>query len=107
MKEIPARSHRLLGMLFLVGLPLIGIAVFFDSPVLGALAMTVFGGSACCIALADVRHLLTTRRGLGRLSGHISEERNPVSFKLHLILLGILACLWGTLFAYGFRALIS
>ncbi len=103
MNELPSRLHRLLAVPFFVGLLLLLASLAFDARALGAFALVVFCASACGLAIADLRHLLTTRQGLGRRSGHITEAANPVSFKLHVGLLLFLAVLWGGLFVVGLR----
>src|SRR5262245_34459247 len=101
MKQLPTRLHRLLAAPFLLGLALISASHIFEVGSLLPAGLAVFGGSAFCFAIADVRHMLATRRGFGRLSSHVTEAANPVSFKLHVSLLLILACLWGVIFVAG------
>ena len=100
MREFPTRFHRLLAPVFAVGL----LLLLFSSLVgdrLTSIGMVVFGGSALGLTIADMRYMLSTRRGLGVLSSHVTEKANPLSFRLHVVLLCILALVWVTMLLMG------
>lgn len=94
MGYFPTRVHRVLAVLCFAGMVLLVLAMSVDARAIAIAASLLFLGSASALSIADVRYLLTTRRGYGRVSGHITEEKNPVSFKLHVVLAGILAVFW-------------
>lgn len=107
MKKLPTRAFRVVGTLFLVGLLLLVGAVSIRIEILQALALVMFGGSAFALALFDLHQMLVTRSGFGRLSGHVSKEKSPKSFTLHIALLIVLAGLWAALFFVGVLWLLS
>ncbi len=107
MEQLPTRLHRLFGVLLLFGVALILAGQFLSVKALLPVGVAMLGGAAFGLTMADVRQMLTTRRGFGRLSSHITEADNPTSFKLHIGLLLLLACLWGIVCAFGFREIIS
>ena len=105
MGYFPTRVHRVLAVLCLVGMVSLVLAMSVDARSIGTAASLLFFGSASALSIADMRYLLTTRRGYGRVSGHITEEKNPVSFRLHVVLVGILAVFWAMAFMLGMREL--
>jgi len=107
MKELPSRMHRFFGVLFFGGVLLFLAALLLDIATLRPLSLVAVGGSAFALALADLRTMHLERRGVGRLSGHITEAESPFSFKLHIALTLFLALLWASLFAVGLRELAS
>ena len=107
MEQLPTRLHRHLGVLLLFGVVLVIASQLLRFEALLPVGLTILGGAASVLAMADVRHMLTTRRGFGRLSSHITDAANPISFRLNVALMMILACLWGVVCAFGFREIIS
>ena len=77
------------------------VAMSLDLGMVAAAAGLIFFAAACALSLADLGYLLRTRRGYGRVSGHITEKDNPTSFKLHVILASMLALFWGIGFLLG------
>lgn len=106
MNALPTRLHHYLALLWFTGMVLFVAAMSLGWHGFASAAGLVFLGAACAFSAADVRYLLTARRGYGRVSGHITEERNPVSFKLHVVLALILSVLWGLAFLLGLQEIL-
>ena len=94
----------MLAPLFAVGL----LLLLFSSLVgdrLTSIGQVIFGGSALGLTVADMRYMLSSRRGLGFLNSQVTEKANPISFRLHIALLCVLALVWVALFLLGLKEL--
>lgn len=105
MGYFPTRVHLVLAGLCFAGMISLVLAMAANARVVAMAALLLFLGSASGLSFADLRYLLTTRRGYGRVSGHITEEKNPISFRLHVVLAGVLAVFWAIAFILGVQEL--
>jgi hypothetical protein len=95
MGYFPTRLQRFLAVTSFAGMLIFIVAMSLDWRMAAAAAGLIFMAAACALSVADVGYLLRTRRGYGRVSGHITEKDHPISFKLHVVLASMLALLWG------------
>jgi hypothetical protein len=96
-----------LGLALLASVGLVVGAAIFGGPAGKAAALTASSGGAVVWALIDIYRMLTTGRGIGRLSGHVSAEAHPASFRLHIALLVLLAAVFAFVFIVGLRSLLQ
>ena len=106
-KQFPTRAHRIVAVPFASGLVLLGGALLLGMELPKVLGALVFGALSLCLSLLDMRYMLGTGKGTGRLSGHINRANNPLSFVLHLLLHCIFVSLWGFLALAAMRRLVE
>jgi hypothetical protein len=107
MGYFPTRLQRFLAITWFAGMLMFVVAMSLGWRTSAAALGLIFMAAACALSLADVGYLLRVRRGYGRVSGHITEKGNPISFKLHVVLASMLALFWGIGVLLGVREVLK
>jgi hypothetical protein len=95
MGYFPTRLQQSLAVTWFAGMLMFVLAMSLGWSMAAAATGLIFMAAACALSVADVAYLLRARRGYGRVSGHITEKDNPISFRLHVVLASMLALFWG------------
>jgi hypothetical protein len=90
---LPTNAHRLVALPFGASIMMFFIALFARSAILGALACALFGGAGAVLSMLDIRFMLKSGKGVGRLSAHVCSQQHPASFKLHIAALSLICCI--------------
>lgn len=101
MNTHPTRLHVGASLSCAAGLLLYLVAEALASPRYGAIGVLIVFAGACVLCLAELRFLLTHRRGAALYNSHVSEGTSPVSFKLHVGLQILMATFSALVFVLG------
>jgi hypothetical protein len=101
MDHYPTRLHVVSGLFSCAGLILALGSAALLSERFRTIGLLMFLAGACGFCAAETRYLLKYRHGASMINNHISEAKNPFSFKLHIGLQVFFIVFWALAFVMG------